>query len=167
MSSFTIKSIKRKLIVLRLLLAKTGRKKAEIIKKNGFIGSMGDNCWYEPFRVPAEMELVHFGNNVNVATEVMFMNHDLTATMFNNKYKTEHYRSRKGEIHIGDNVFIGARSTILYNVNIGNNVIIGAGSVITKDIPDNCVVAGVPAKFIKTFDEYKAKMDKACEEGWK
>lgn len=50
---------------------------------------------------------------------------------------------------LGDNVSIGANATIIGNINIGNNVIIGAGSVVVKDVPDNCVVAGNPAKIIK------------------
>lgn len=48
----------------------------------------------------------------------------------------------------------------MYDLNIGNNVIIGAGSMVTKNIPDNSVVVGVPAKYIKSFDEYKKKMKK-------
>lgn len=59
-----------------------------------------------------------------------------------------------GCIAIGDNVFIGAGTRIMYNVRIGSNVIIGAGSLVNKDIPDNSVVAGVPARVIKTLDEY-------------
>ena len=50
---------------------------------------------------------------------------------------------------IGDNVSLGANVNIIGNVVIGNNVIVGAGSVVVKDVPDNCVVAGNPAKIIK------------------
>lgn len=51
---------------------------------------------------------------------------------------------------IGENSFIGSRSSILYNCNyIGKNAVIGAGSVVTKDVPDNAVVAGNPAKILK------------------
>lgn len=50
---------------------------------------------------------------------------------------------------IGDNCYISTGVTILAPVKIGNNVTIGAGAVVTKDIPDNCVVAGVPARIIK------------------
>lgn len=50
---------------------------------------------------------------------------------------------------IGDNVVIGAGARIIGGVKIGNNVIIGANAVVTKDFPDNCVIAGVPAKIIK------------------
>lgn len=55
----------------------------------------------------------------------------------------------KGGINIGDNVWIGEKVAILGNVSVGNNVIIGANAVVTKSIPDNVIVAGVPAKIIK------------------
>ena len=52
-------------------------------------------------------------------------------------------------ITIGNDVWIGARVTILPGVHIGNGVVIGAGTVVTKDVPDNVVVAGNPARIIK------------------
>lgn len=52
---------------------------------------------------------------------------------------------------IGDNVSLGANVTIIGNVRVGNNVTIGAGSVVVKDIPDNSVAVGNPAKVIKTI----------------
>jgi sugar O-acyltransferase (sialic acid O-acetyltransferase NeuD family) len=54
-----------------------------------------------------------------------------------------------GNVRIGAFTQIGANTTILPNLKIGKNVIIGAGSVVTKDIPDNCIAFGVPAKIIK------------------
>ena len=53
-----------------------------------------------------------------------------------------------GKVAIGDKVQVGANATILPGIKIGNNVIIGAGAVVTKDIPDNTTVAGIPAKVI-------------------
>lgn len=53
---------------------------------------------------------------------------------------------------IGDNVTLGTNVTIIGPVHIGNNVIIGAGSVVIKDIPDNCVAVGNPAKVIKSLE---------------
>ena len=55
----------------------------------------------------------------------------------------------KGEIVIGNNVWLGDKVTICGGVHIGDNVIIGANSVVTKDIPSNSMAAGVPAKVIK------------------
>lgn len=53
-----------------------------------------------------------------------------------------------GKVAIGDNVQVGANATILPGIKIGNNVTIGAGAVVTKDIPDNTTVGGVPARVI-------------------
>jgi serine O-acetyltransferase len=57
------------------------------------------------------------------------------------------------EVVIGDNCYVSTGVTILGPVRIGNNVIIAAHSVVTKDVPDNCLVAGIPAKFIKYIDK--------------
>ncbi len=56
-----------------------------------------------------------------------------------------------GPIVIGKNVWIGAHATILQNVTIGDNAVIAAGAVVTRDVPANTVVAGVPAKVGKTI----------------
>lgn len=54
-----------------------------------------------------------------------------------------------GDVVIGNNVWIGGRVTILKGVRIGNNAVVGAGAVVTKDVPDNAIVAGNPAKVLK------------------
>lgn len=59
----------------------------------------------------------------------------------------------KGEIVIGNNVWIGDKATILAGVHIGDNVIIGANSVVTHDVPSNCIAAGMPAKVVKQLEE--------------
>ena len=58
-----------------------------------------------------------------------------------------------GRPTIGNNVSLGANVTIIGPVRVGNNVIVGAGSVVVKDVPDNCVVAGNPAKVIRYLNE--------------
>lgn len=92
--------------------------------------------------------LVEIGDNVTLAPEVMILTHDASPK------KTLGFGSI-GKVVIGNNVFIGAKSIILSNTKIGNNCIIGAGSVVTKDIPDNSVACGNPARVIKSFDEFK------------
>lgn len=60
----------------------------------------------------------------------------------------------KGPVHIGDNVWIGDKATILPNVSIGDGAIIAANAVITKDVPPYSVAAGNPAKIIKTLKTF-------------
>ncbi|MGV3077913.1 DapH/DapD/GlmU-related protein, partial [Streptococcus pluranimalium] len=55
-------------------------------------------------------------------------------------------------ITLGDNVWLAGGVTVLPGVTLGNNVVVGAGSVVTKSFPDNVVLAGNPAKVIKTID---------------
>ncbi len=54
---------------------------------------------------------------------------------------------------IGNDVYISAGARIVGRIKVGNNVIIGANAVVTKDVPDNCIVAGVPARVLRTVDE--------------
>ncbi|MBR1692050.1 MAG: sugar O-acetyltransferase, partial [Lachnospiraceae bacterium] len=55
-------------------------------------------------------------------------------------------------ITIGNDVWIGGNVTILPGVTIGNNVVVAAGAVVTHDVPDNCLVGGVPAKILKQLE---------------
>lgn len=99
---------------------------------------------------PAHCWLIEIGDNVTMAPRVHILCHD-ASTKVNLGY------TKIGKVVIGNNVFIGAESVVLPNVNIGNNVIVGANSTITHSIPDNVVVAGNPAKVICTFDDYISK----------
>ncbi len=56
------------------------------------------------------------------------------------------------DVEIGEGVWIGARCTILPGVKIGNGVVIAAGAVVTKDVPDNVLIGGVPAKVLRELD---------------
>lgn len=99
---------------------------------------------------PSHCWLIEIGENVTMAPRVHVLAHDASTKQFLGYTKI-------GRVTIGNNVFIGAESVILPNVTIGSNVIIGANSTVTKDIPDNVVVAGSPAKVICTLDEYLNK----------
>lgn len=137
-----------------------GYARAEYLRKKSYFKVIGEHCYLQPWNFGTEPYLISLGNNVHIASGVTFVNHDITALMFRYMDKNPEYQERKGAISVGDNVFIGANSTVLYDVKIGNNVIIGAGSLINKDIPDGVVAAGVPCKVIGKFEEYKLKITK-------
>lgn len=125
------------------------------MKKMRLFHHVGDRVMIMPRKIPLYSRLISIGDNVWIASNVEFITHDVIHFMLNgvpeNKYK---FCEKIGCIKIGNNVFIGAGSKILYDVEIGNNVIIAAGSIVNKDIPDNSVVAGVPAKAIGDFYEF-------------
>lgn len=68
--------------------------------------------------------------------------------------KLNYIYSEKHPPIIGHNVWVGARVIILKGVTIGNNSIVAAGSVVTRNIPDNSIVAGIPARVIKSKKQY-------------
>lgn len=104
----------------------------------------------------SEPWLIEIGNHVLMSGNISFINHDGATFVFREKEK---YKDviKYGKIKIGNNCFIGYNVTILPGVTIGNNVIVGAGSLVTKSIPDDVVVCGVPAKQICTVEEYAEK----------
>ena len=99
---------------------------------------------------PAHCWLIEIGDNVTMAPRVHVLCHDASTKMFL-------YYTKIGRVTIGDNVFIGAESVILPGVTVGSNVIIGANSTVTRDVPDNTVVAGSPARMICTLEAYLEK----------
>lgn len=90
--------------------------------------------------------LVEIGDDVTI-TNCTILAHDAST-------KLDLNYSRVGRVKIGNRVFIGYGSIVLPNVKIGNDVIIGAGSVVTKDIPDDSVAVGNPARVIGKRTDY-------------
>jgi acetyltransferase-like isoleucine patch superfamily enzyme len=116
--------------------------------------SLGENVhiYGDPFSMfGTEPWCITLGNNVHITRDVIFVTHDGGTLLFRDKVADLEITD---PILIGNNVYIGVRSIILPGVHIGNNCIIAAGAVVSKDIPDNCVVGGVPARLIKSFDHY-------------
>lgn len=105
------------------------------------------NCFFQ------DSNLITFGDRVIVAPDTKFYcgQHALDATK---RFGTRTDGSRclityTKPISVGNDVWIGGNVTVIGGVHIGNNVIVGAGAVVVKDVPDNSVVGGVPAKVIE------------------
>ena len=106
------------------------------IGKNVFINS---GCCFQ------DQGGIYIGDNTLIGHQVVFatINHDMNPE----KRGSMSFKP----IYVGRNVWIGAHATILPGVHIGDGAIIGAGAVITKDIPNNAIAVGVPAKVMKTI----------------
>lgn len=100
--------------------------------------------------------LIDIGNDVQITEGVTLLTHGYDWAVLKGVYG-EILGSGGGGIQIGNNVFIGMKTTILKGVHVGNNVIIGANSLVNKNVPDNCVVAGNPARVIMPLDKYYEK----------
>lgn len=100
---------------------------------------------------PSHCYHIRIGDNVTLAPRVHVLAHDSSTFTYLGK-------TRAANVRIGNDVFIGASSIILPGVSIGNCVVIGAGSVVTKDIPDNSVAVGNPARVVCSLDDYLNKI---------
>ncbi|MHD0445124.1 acyltransferase [Staphylococcus cohnii] len=126
------------------------------IKKLGV--QIGNDCRFlsvDKSTFGSEPYLIKIGNHVTITSGVKFATHDGGVWVFRKKHPEI---DSFGRIFIGNNVFIGINSIILPGVTIGNNVVVGAGSVVTKDVPDNVVIGGNPAKEIKSIKTYEVKI---------
>lgn len=115
---------------------------------------VGDGCRFIGLQLGtfgSEPYLVRLGNHVTITSGVRFITHDGGVWVFRQKHPDIEILA---PIVIGDNVFVGLNTIIMPGVAIGENSVIGAGSVVTRDIPSNSIAVGVPARCIKSTDEY-------------
>ena len=125
------------------------------LRKKGM--KIGDNCFILSSigSFGSEPYLIEIGDRVLISAHCFICAHDGGTWTINNLNNTKY--DKIGKIIIGNNVYIGYGVSIFGNVRIGNNVIIGANSVVTKNLLENSVYAGVPARRICSIDEYIEK----------
>lgn len=142
---------------IHMLTIRDGWKKMAYIKKHGMFGAVVENCYFQSNILPAEPFLVYLHDNVAISAGVRIVTHSALNTVFNHEEKTDQYLCRFGKVEIGNNVYVGADAIINYGVTIGDNCIVAAGAIVTKDVPDDSIVAGVPAKIVGSYTDAKRK----------
>lgn len=118
--------------------------------------SIGADCrllGVSPRTYGSEPYLVSLGDHVTVTGEVRFVTHDGGVWVLRD---THPHLDVIKPITIGNNVFIGLGAIILPGVTIGDNVVVAAGSVVTKSFGSDIVIGGVPARALRTLEEYRA-----------
>ena len=132
-------------------------------------GSVGKNVSIQPYFNCDFGKNIHVGDHflanynvtildiaaVQIGDDVMIGPHTLITTV-GHPLSPQGRKEKHGvcrPVTIGNNVWIGGNCTILPGVKIGNHSVIAAGAVVTKDVPDNCVAGGVPARIIKTLTD--------------
>lgn len=117
-----------------------GFNKIKLHQDSNTVGSfcLSNNCYIQA------LQGIELGENFLFApgTTIISVNHGV-----NNEFKDD----KTKPVVIGNNVWFGANVTVLPQVNLGDNVVVGAGSVVTKSFPSNSVIAGNPAKLIKSL----------------
>lgn len=134
----------------------TAIKRASYLKKHDILYHIGDNCMTMFRKIPLYPKMISMGNNVWIASDVLFVPHDVIHRMLNNKLGSNEFQENLGCIDIKDSVFIGSNSTILPNVSIGPDTIVAAGTLVNKSIREG-VYAGVPVQYICSLDEFIEK----------
>lgn len=130
-------------------------RKLEYLRKRGT--NIGDKtrliCSVAAFGT--EPYLITIGYDCLIANGVRFITHDGGVKVLSDLgYFQGERMDMIAPIRVGSNVYIGSGAYIMPGVTIGDNCIIGAAAVVTKDVPANSVAVGIPARVIKTIDEY-------------
>ena len=156
--------LQEKLWAFNQLSPRDADKKAAYMKEN--FAECGEGCYVElPFRASWGGAHIHFGNGIYANTNVTFVddghiyvgnrvligpnvvittaNHPLNGEL--RKFEMQYNR----DVHIGNNVWIGAGAMVLPGVHIGDNSVIAAGSVVTRDVPPNVLAMGAPCRPVR------------------
>ncbi len=112
----------------------------------------------------SEPYLITLRKRCRITSDVVFVTHDGGTWAFRNHWDEYREVIKYGRIEVGEEAFIGTRSIIMPGVRIGNHSVVGAGSIVTKDVPDYTVVAGVPARKICSTQEYAEACKRRMEQ---
>lgn len=165
-------SLLDKMVEYNNTLPREQERRQKLLKE--LFGAVGNDCYIEaPYHANWGGKNVYMGDhvyanfnltlvddaNIYIGNDVMFAPNVILATAghpIDPELRARGLQYNK-EIHIGNNVWIGAGAKVMPGVTIGDNTVIGAGSVVTRDIPSNVVAMGVPCKVVREIGEHDKK----------
>ncbi len=139
--------------IVQLIKAFYWQKIASPMKFAKHVGvKIGNHCMIDARKWPSEGYLIEIGDYVRIAAGTSFYTHGGIIPMryIYDDPQLDHF----GKIKIGNYTSIGEKCMIMPGVTIGDRCIIGGGSVVTKSVPDGCMVAGNPARFIGYTEDF-------------
>lgn len=160
---------KRKLWFQKLsyrVICALGFNHQKYLRKHKVFGLFGDSVLYQTHYLPNNPKRVKIHDNVKIAANVIFYEHDVINGLFEKYDPSVKLHGHGSCIEIYENSFIGGSAIIIGDVSIGPNAIVGGGAVVTKDVQPGTIVAGNPAKVIGRFENLLKKrqmMDKDDE----
>ncbi len=137
-----------------------GAEWAAFLQARASFHAMGEHCSVQTNVVITDPGYVRMGSNVRLSGCTLF-GHDGSVNMINRAYGLK--LDRVGPIDLKDNVFIGHGAILLPGVTIGPNAIVAAGAVVTRDVPEDSVVAGVPARVVSSLREHVERLTRENE----
>ena len=126
----------------------------KFLQKRGV--KFGKGCFISTREFPSEGYLIEIGDYVRIAPKTAFFTHGGIWSL--RKYYNDPGLDHFGKIKVGSYSYIGECCMIMPGVTIGERCIVGGGSVVTKSVPDGCMVAGNPAKFIGYTDVFYQRL---------
>jgi acetyltransferase-like isoleucine patch superfamily enzyme len=161
-----VSAIKKAAFLLHMGSAKSPGLTADWVKELGYVDvSVGKGTYGTPTIIGASREFLYIGNFVSISARVTiilanhivsgvslypFRNVDWINKTFREIQNPDLHAASKGPVRIGNDVWLGNNCTVLPGVTIGDGAIVGASAVVSRDVPPYCVVAGNPAKVVKT-----------------
>jgi len=126
---------------------------------------LGKGCYLSTKELPDEGYLIEIGDHVRIAAHASIYTHGGIYSL--RKYYNDPNLEQFGKVKIGSYTSIGSHAMIMPGVTIGERCIVAGGAVVTKSVPDGCMVAGNPAKFIGYSEDFYKKIKEKYNFGCK